>query len=610
MPYADLERPSLALGLLQARLLERGIACRVVYANLMFAEQTGLEPLTQLRRVPEHLLAGEWTFARAAFPEHPDPPGFLRQLAQRHGQAVDLEPLRPQAEALIARLAQELSHPEVAVVGCSSTFQQHCASLALLRRLKSLRPDLMTVMGGANCEGEMGQETLRAFPWLDVVVSGEADDLFPELVERWLDGHSMESLPYGALSRAAPVASPPPRARAGALDQLPYPDFSDYFEALETSPLRAAIQPGLVLESSRGCWWGQKHHCTFCGLNGQAMGYRSKSGPRLLDELDALTARHRLTSVEMVDNILDMRGFQTFLPELAKREPPLSLFYEVKANLTRPQLQLLQQAGVGWVQPGIESLDDRILDLLDKGTTALQNIRFLRLARELGIRVSWLILCRVPGEQDAWYQDMARWLPWLSHLQPPTRAVPVRYDRFSPYQRQPERYGLQLIPDPSYRYVYPQHVDLAKLAYFFTDAPATRPLGREPDQKRPGLKAFEAEVSRWCARFWRWPELLCQSDHGSHLEILDTRRVADQRRYRLSGISRELLLACDSPRSTEKLQQQFGPSTLEQLRQLERRKVVLELGGRWLALAVPGRVPRLPERDRFPGGRTLAQAEL
>jgi magnesium-protoporphyrin IX monomethyl ester (oxidative) cyclase len=52
--------------------------------------------------------------------------------------------------------------------------------LALLRIIKEKNPDIITLLGGANCEASMGQAAKRNFPWIDFVVSGEADLLFPK----------------------------------------------------------------------------------------------------------------------------------------------------------------------------------------------------------------------------------------------------------------------------------------------------------------------------------------------------------------------------------------------------------------------------------------------
>jgi hypothetical protein len=72
MPYASLNRPSLALGLLKAVLEREGIATKVLYPNLTFAETIGLR-LYHLcsSQLPKDFLVGEWTFAEAAFRDAP-----------------------------------------------------------------------------------------------------------------------------------------------------------------------------------------------------------------------------------------------------------------------------------------------------------------------------------------------------------------------------------------------------------------------------------------------------------------------------------------------------------------------------------------------------------
>src|SRR5205823_3286143 len=191
--------------------------------------------------------------------------------------------VRKQCNAYIDRLADNIVAHGPRIVGCSSVFQQHCASLALLKRIRELSPQTVLLMGGANCEGEMGVETLRAFSWVDCVVSGEADEIFADLCRVLLaHGRTVDpsALPYGAISQAhlrnplsvvSENGAQPPRLEVHDMDALPVPDYDHYFATLRASTLSHLIQPGLLVESSRGCWWGEKSHCTFCGLNGTGM---------------------------------------------------------------------------------------------------------------------------------------------------------------------------------------------------------------------------------------------------------------------------------------------------------------------------------------------------
>src|SRR5690606_18211239 len=95
-----------------------------------------------------------------------------------------------------------------------------------------------------------------------------------------------------------------------ALDDLPLPDYDEYFARFERLGFQGADprrHVDLPIEGSRGCWWGAKNHCVFCGLNAGTIKYRAKSPARLLDEMSTLSARYRNFHIETVDNIIDLR---------------------------------------------------------------------------------------------------------------------------------------------------------------------------------------------------------------------------------------------------------------------------------------------------------------
>ena len=52
--------------------------------------------------------------------------------------------------------------------------------------LKQRAPGIKTILGGANCDGVMGEALHRSFPWIDVVVRGEAEPVFGDLVDALL----------------------------------------------------------------------------------------------------------------------------------------------------------------------------------------------------------------------------------------------------------------------------------------------------------------------------------------------------------------------------------------------------------------------------------------
>ena len=139
----------------------------------------------------------------------------------------------------------------------------------------------------------MGVELHRRFPFVDVVVDGEADHVAVALVNGFAKASFLTTL-SGVTYRARgkSLTAPGKRPPVDDMDALPIPDHDDFIRDFKSSSVAAEISPQLVMETSRGCWWGQKHHCTFCGLNGQHMSYRSKSPDTRVREIVELIERY------------------------------------------------------------------------------------------------------------------------------------------------------------------------------------------------------------------------------------------------------------------------------------------------------------------------------
>jgi ribosomal peptide maturation radical SAM protein 1 len=636
MPYAAIERPSIGLGLLVSVLAEEGISSVVEYANLRFAEKVGLRRYKFIMTAPTTFLIGEWTFARAAFPEAAErDERYLTLLGESVAQSGtssynaatvvdDVRALRAAAGEFIEDIAQRVLATGVRIVACTSTFEQHVASLAVLKRVRELDPAIITMIGGANCETVMGSATHRCFPWVDYVVSGEADGLIAGLC-RLVLAHGRDvpvaDLPAGVLGPHHRVQDPGsrtsralPRALFRDLDRLPVPDFADYFAALGESAVRDRIRPGLPLETSRGCWWGDKHQCTFCGLNGSSMAFRSKSPDKVIAEIQELERRHEISGFEVVDNILDMKYFNSLVPFLADQDANRSFFYEVKANLSYGQLQMLAKAGIRWLQPGIESLHSEVLRLMGKGVRGWQNIQLLRWASELGVRLSWSIIWGFPGERESYYRDMEERIPLLEHLQPPGGINHVRYDRYSVYHRDAQKMNMILLPVPAMAFVYPVGpCDLDDLTYFFTTDPGRDQL-ESPDsgEMSAGVAAALKAIRDWGIAYGSRPApVLSVMDRDGVLNIRDTRNCAPQRHRTLRGLERAVLLACGvAPRPEhlpELVRERYQASAedrdvMDIARELVDGKLVLSIDGRLLSLPVTSEARALPPQAEFPGG--------
>jgi ribosomal peptide maturation radical SAM protein 1 len=591
-PFGPLLSPSLGLSLLQPQVQARGFSCQIEYLTLRYAQRIGQALYFKIaleHRAMARAFVGEWIFSHALFDWPEDraeryisdvllkPPSWLGRNPTRPPSRADVQAVRT-ARSAVRGIVDEWAAAIVAraprIVGFSSVFQQHCASLALARRIKALGPDIAVVMGGANCEAAMGVETVRQFPFVDAAVSGEADRVFPDLVERVMRGAPVEGLP-GVITRR--TIGTPTAPAVDNLDALPLPDYRDFFEQFGRTRLSREWQPNVFVETSRGCWWGERMHCTFCGLNGETMRYRSKSPARALAEIEHLAAAHADCDIQVVDNILDLQYFKTLLPELARRKLNVSLFYETKSNLKKEQVRLLRAAGVTTIQPGIESFSDSVLKQMKKGVSGLQNIQLLKWCKEIGVQPIWNILLGFPGESPDEYAEMAALAPRICHLPRPAGVTAIRLDRFSPNFNEADTLGFtRLRPLPFYEFIY-DVPDAARrnLAYYFAY-----------DYKQPQQVAQYAEplvkgVQAWRTT-WRHAELV-SVDAGERLWLLDTRPRRSDRVWALEGAEREAYLACDAVTDAARL----DPSHASRLRSLVDRGLMLADGARHLALAVP-----------------------
>jgi ribosomal peptide maturation radical SAM protein 1 len=563
MPFSNLRWPNIGPSLLKAALIRRGIGCDIAYLNFDFAERIGAEYYTWLADQFAFVLGGERLFAKHYFDNLPDDDSYYREVLlaadaeMSERDRCDFQSTDRHIEPFLDQAMSAIEWSRYSIVGFAASFQQTMPSMCLARRIKQLWPEMTIVFGGAACEGEMGVELLQRFPEIDYVFLGEADLTFPAVVEQIFAGEPIR-LPPGVIRRdaapspcgdpAASCTADPSRFMVRDMDALPTADFDDYFARLERSPLKREIEPLLFFETSRGCWWGEKHHCAFCGLNGSTMTYRSKSPTRAVEELKYLVARHGIRRACSADNILDHRYFRTFLPMLKEAGLGLGFVFEMKTNLTREQVELLLDAGLGAAQLGIETFITPVLKRINKGANAVQNLQTLKWFSEAGVEVKWNVLWGFPGEDPRGYAEMINLIPSLHHLAPPLAVGRVRMDRFSPYFEDPAAHGaVNPRPNRAFRFVYPFPPDsLSRLAYYFEYDYAD---GRDPLQYAAPL--LEA-VAHW--QSLKGTVTLRQWDRGDGVLLLtDTRPAATQFQRRLSGLQRAIYLHCDTGRTLENI---------------------------------------------------------
>jgi ribosomal peptide maturation radical SAM protein 1 len=600
MPFSFSKYPSIQLGTLSALLKSQGIAVDCHHLNVRFAHTIGV-PLYELI-CEKRALFGEWLFSYLLFRDNPKRAEYPRmfkpvfeQIAQQSGQPIGYfeEMATKIAPQFLTWALTAIDWSRYRLIGFTSTFDQNVASLTMAKLIKDLYPDVTIVFGGANYDGEMGLEYFRAFPFIDHVVVGEGEVAFPTLAHRVLGGGSGE-LPAGVAFREnGQVRWNPNPSLFSDFAKTGPPDYDDYYHLLaELGDMAQGLDRILLYEGSRGCWWGEKHHCTFCGLNAQSMKFRAKSPEQVAREMTYLSRRYDTARFRLVDNIIDLKYIDQLFGKFAAEHCDLDVFIETKSNLQKSQIRTLALGGVKCMQPGLESLSAVQLKAMDKGVTPMQNIVCLKWSHYYRITVSWNILLGFPGETNDDYLRQIDLIPSLVHLQPPEATGKFWLERFSPYYARPHEYGVRMTgPGLAYQYVYDaRQVDLNKIAYDFEYELDNWPV--DPHIYQELVSAVES-----------WQRLHASNDRPflyyskalGYVTVYDGRNPKVPARHRYDGLAAVLIELCnESPKGLDQIRAAVTDhSTADRdnlestLAVLASRRVLYEERGRYFTLAIP-----------------------
>lgn len=612
MPWTNLTEPSLGLSVLRAVLDEKNIPCRVMHLNLFLLEHLRAHSyyaLANIFSLNDFLFSGVFDSAVSQKQRqwlHLKTQDLLsygliddRQYGGLEGVVQKLLQLRQDVVPnWLTHWADEIARSNATLVGFTCMFDQTIASAALAYLLKQRAPNKLIAFGGYAVRPPTGEAFLRAFSCIDVVCTGEGEPVIETLASASTDDLALSEVP-GILYKQADgticaSASAPPID----MNCSPAPNYDDFFADLKTlSELhQIEVKPSyLPIENSRGCWWGQKKHCVFCGIHDDDLVYRSRTGSRALEVLDSLANRYGFNTFRFSDYILPYRYYQTLLPELARRGKPYRITSEMKANVNAQRFARLASAGFTEVQPGIESFSSNVLRKMDKGVSAIQNIYTLLLGKSHNVTVHYNLLYGFPDDEEQEYEAIVKSLPRLFHLDPPASRVPVQITRYAPLQINPKRFNIPPATyEPSYELIFSETFiersgfDLNDFCYYFDrsfeNSPRLNRLYRKIDYLIDMWKVEQAQ-----REVYLWYE-----DEFDGLRVFDS-RCQSSIEVHLNRAEACAYLAALEPTLIENLRRHYTELTAREdfdavVERLDRLGLIFQEEGYVIGLALPRKV--------------------
>lgn len=614
MPFSQLGHPSMALSVLVSECRAKNLEASICYGNMRFAQQVGLREydcFLQFNKL--FMLIGECLFKPyAGFTDHCTSEDFFAQMERELERGKPFgrtwyEQLRnlykvfePKVEDYLEQMADHILASKPKIVGCDITYEQRNASLALCRILKQKQPELITLLGGNSCTGKRGKALVEAFNFIDGVFSGEADHIFPQVCRQLLAGKDIKAVQKEFPSLLLPGTPVINNARP-SMEECAFVDFDDYFYELHVCGLDKNVQPCLLIEGSRGCWWGEKQPCTFCGIHTSKEGicYRAKSPARLFSELEHLQECYGISSFVFTDCILSHAHVEELTKLLIGSKYQYNLFAEIKSNLTAQQIKQLRQAGFVLLQPGIESLQDDLLKLMNKGNRAIKHVELLKRCKQYGIGVVWNMLKEMPFDKADYYEETLELSKKLSHLQPPAHLSTILYQGNSIYNNNPEKFGLKLEPMPLYGYIGAVNEEFIRVVADVFDNVAFKP---NPDKEK-AFGSLDNWIGDWIEEYNSGSHL-SYSVRDSIIDVIDLRRCAKHFTYTLTGVEKQVYELVDTVIRVDKLKEKLAHIGDEEIAAaiayLEQKNLLISIGDEVLGLAVKderlpyARVPELP----------------
>jgi len=373
------------------------------------------------------------------FSEFPKPSYALMSMgAVLKGRGVEVEVLDllstryspKKIEACLERYAPDL-------IGITSVTMNFPMAVKILQYCKTLRPEAATVMGGPHVTFMAG-ETLRAFPEVDVIVRGEGEETIQELVQTLESEKKLEEVRGLTYRRDGIVVETEDRPFIQDIDRLPLPDRT-LFPLARYLAMRV---PASIL-TSRGCPTG----CSFCvGYRMTGRKGRFRNPLRVVDEIQAAQSLG-FDEVCIDDDLFtrNRRHVSAICDEIGKRGLKLKMYIFARVDtVDEPLLRKLREAGCAMICFGLESGNQKVLDLANKRATVEGARRAVELSKAAGIAPLGSFILGLPGETR---ETMEETISFAQSL-----GIPHGFHLLSPFpgtriREKASEYGITVLTD-------------------------------------------------------------------------------------------------------------------------------------------------------------------
>jgi len=323
--------------------------------------------------------------------------GYIAALLEKHGIGVRVFDYIGEPKTFDGML-QDISDESPDIIGITSTILTISTAHELSKEIKKRFPRIPLVIGGPQlCSAP--EATMKDGSY-DIGVIGEGETTMLELVKALIDGRDdLTGIKGLVLKKGAELVFNASRSYIEDLDTLPFPARHLYPSLDKYRPVPASYikKPVGLMISSRGC----PYQCIFCDRKVFGNRFRAHSPKYVVNEMENVIKIHGAREIRFMDDTftLDIKRVDAICDEIFKRGIKVPWTCLTRVNTVNLDiLKKMKRAGCWQVIYGIESGDQKMLDIIKKGVTVEENERGIVLAKKAGLNVRATFVFGLPGE--------------------------------------------------------------------------------------------------------------------------------------------------------------------------------------------------------------------
>lgn len=289
--------------------------------------------------------------------------------------------------------------PDIAGITIN-TFQTKSAK-EISKIIKEVNKNILVVVGGPH-PSALRLRIFDDFPYVDVVVVGEGEHTFLEIVEG-KDLKEIKGICYNNKMNGL-------RHPAINLDYIPLPnlDLVGFNKNKFVGAEPVGAQPTMYIMASRGC----PVHCIFCNKSIWGNTVRFRKPELVIEEIKWLHEKYGVKEIFFQDDTfnLNRKWAEQIFNLIIENNLNKNIIYKTpfRANeklVDKELLQLAKESGFWLIFYGVENGNQEMMNRMKKGLTIREIKRAFELTHGVGLKTIGSFIIGLPGENKRTIED-------------------------------------------------------------------------------------------------------------------------------------------------------------------------------------------------------------